>query len=566
MSALQRALDGVHAFFDRRVPRSAPSFAKSLGVGLVFAFALQILTGVTLGATYTPTTTDAWGSLYVLETQTLFGHFVRGLHHFGASAVVVLSILHMTQVLMSGAYRRPRTKNWVLGVVMLFLVLGLALTGYLLPWDQHGYWSTRVATGIIGEAPLGGLIQTVLLGGDTYGNATLSRFFALHTYVLPGLLAMLVLFHVASYLKHGPAKTPETAARHARPALPYFPYQLVRDLVVMLSVLGLLAALALALGAPLEAPADPASDFQARPEWYFLFLYQLLQFFEGPLVLVGTTVLPTLAALFLLGVPFIERWLGRKRPADAPPRARPLKIAYLAMIAAVGGLTTYAIANDLGDEDFQKARVKSDAEARRAIALADLGGVDGLGRVVLLEGWELYQDKGCASCHDDPKVAAPRLKGYATVERGAAFIAHPDSERFFKGTPLEGEMLDSGLADADNAALAAWLMGVSQPADRVERAEKLFVSEDCTTCHNAPDAGPRTKGWDPKIAGPDLGGWMGYEWTRGLLRDASHPSYFGDVLTDDELDDAMPAYPDLTADELDLLTVWLLAGAPEAKL
>ncbi len=564
MSVADRAMRGVAGFFDKRFQPSAPSFAKSLGFGLLFAFGLQIITGITLGATYAPTTTDAWGSLYVLETRTLFGSFVRGLHHFGASAVVILTVLHMTQVILSGAYTRPRSRNYVLGVVMLFLVLGLALTGYLLPWDQHGYWSTRVATGIIGEAPLGGLLQTLLLGGDDYGNATLSRFFALHTYVLPGVLGLLTLFHVGSYLRNGPHKRPPgPPSTPPKPALPYFPYQLMRDVIVMLLVLATLAALALALGAPLQAPADPASDFEARPEWYFLFLYQLLQFFEGPLVFVGTTVLPALAALFLIGIPFLDKKL-RKNAEGGPPTL--VKLGYLGLLAIIGGLTTYAIINDATDEGFQKARARSDREAARAIALADQGGVDGLGRVVLLSGLELYHDKGCAGCHDDPKVAAPRLKGYGTVERGAAFIANPDAPNFFGGGVLAGDMPGSGLAPEENLALAAWLMRKDATPERVERARKLFVSNDCTMCHNDPEGSPLSKAYDLKITGPDLDGWMSYEWTRALLRDATHPRFYGDALGADELDKSMPPYPDLTADELDLLTTWLLAGAPEAKL
>jgi len=562
-----RVMTSVSGFFDRRVQRHPPSFAKSLGVGLLFAFGLQIITGVTLGATYAPTTTDAWGSLYILETRTLFGSFVRGLHHFGASAVVILSVLHMTQVVLSGAFRRPRSRNWVLGVVMLFLVLGLALTGYLLPWDQHGYWSTRVAVGIIGEAPMGGLLQTLLLGGDGYGNATLSRFFALHTYVLPGILALLTLFHVGSYLKHGPHDRaridPRPASAPPARALPYFPFQLVRDVIVMLLIFATLAALALLVGARLEAPADPASDFEARPEWYFLFLYQLLQFFEGPLVLVGTTILPALAGLFLIGIPFIDR----KRAAAGAPPSPFVRFGFLGLLAIVGGLTTYAIVNDATDERFQKARERSDQQAARAIALADLGGVDGLGRVVLLKGLELYHDKGCASCHEDPAVPAPRLKGYGTVERGAAFIANPDSERFFKGSVFEGEMPSSDLAPEDNSAVAAWLMHKDAPLDRLERARKLFVSEECTLCHNDPEGSSLAKSYDLRIVGPDLDGWQSYEWTRALLRDATHPRYFGDVLSDAaKLEKSMPAYPDLTSDELDLLTTWLLAGAPESKL
>lgn len=560
-----RLTAGLQRFFDAHVRPAPPSFSKSLGVGLAFALLLQVLTGIALGASYAPTPTDAWGSLYILETRTLLGSFVRGLHHFGASAVVVLSALHMTQVVLTGAYRRPRSRNWILGVVMLLLVLGLALTGYLLPWDQHGYWSTRVATGIIGEVPMGGLLQTLLLGGEDYGNATLSRFFALHTYVLPGLLGLLTLVHVASYLRHGPRARPTPAPR---PALPYFPHQAVRDLTLMLLVFATLAALALLLGAPLQAPADPSSDYQARPEWYFLFLYQLLQFFEGPLLIIGTAVLPTLAALFLFALPFIDR---RRAEADTPSRL--VKLGYLGLVAALGTLTAVALARDLSDDDFQKARLEARTDAARAIALADRGGVDGLGRVILLEGLHLYHDKGCASCHDDPAVPAPRLSGYGTLERAAAFLADPDGERFFKGTALEGEMSGTGLSAEDNLAIAGWLAcggdvehTICGDPTRLERGRRLFLSEDCTTCHNDPTMSPRHRAFDFRSTGPDLTDWLSYEWTRALVRDATHPRFFGDALVDKDLPDAMPPYPDLTPDELDLLTTWLLAGAPEAEL
>jgi ubiquinol-cytochrome c reductase cytochrome b subunit len=399
-----------------------------------------------------------------------------------------------------------------------------------------------------------------LLGGDSYGNATLSRFFALHAFVLPTAVGLMALVHVGLYLKHGPSRpNPDP-----RPARPYFPYQLLRDLVLMLLVFATLAALALLLGAPLEAPADPASDYEARPEWYFLFLYQLLQFFEGPLVILGTTILPALAALFLLAIPFIDR--KRRRGLEAVPSA-PVKLGYLGLLAVIGGLTVYALVKDLSDEGFQKSRARSEKAAERAIALADQGGVDGLGRVILLAGLELYHDKGCAGCHDDPDAPAPRLKGYATLERAAAFLADPNGARFFKGTPLAEEMDPTGLAPEDDLAIAAWLMGRKDvPPDRLERGRKLFLSEECTTCHNDPLLGPRHKSWDFRATGPDLAGWLSYGWVRGLLVDASHPSYFGDALSEAELEDAMPAYPELTPDELDLLTTWLLAGAPEAEL
>jgi len=534
-----------------------PSVAHSLGAALLFALVLQVVTGITLAAHFAPTTTDAWGSVWAIEHQVLMGSYVRGLHHFGASAVVVMAVLHLVQVVAFGAYKRPREANWIIGLLMLGLVLGLALTGYLLPWDQHGYWSTQVATGIMGEVPLGGLVEGVLVGGDDLGNTTLTRFYALHTLVLPVLLGGLVLLHLALFFKHGPKPRPHRGdAMVVGTARPLWPYQVLRDIVVAVVLFGVLTALALTVGATLEAPADPSSDFQARPMWYFRSLYQLLKLFEGPLVIVGTTILPALAGLFLLVVP----WLDRKSPPHDGPSRR-VWVPLALMLAAVVGLTTWSFVADANDPAYQDAQVEAADQARRAKELAATGGVDGAGRVVLFEGHALYLEKGCAGCHDDPEVAAPRLAGWGTLERFHAFMSDPDAPRFFAGTPFVEGMPKTRLAPAQAEALLAYLQ---DPASS-EAGRRTFLDEDCSTCHNVPTADPRTKEFDPRATGPDLLGYAGYEWTRGLLREPSHPRYFGDAFASADRDRVMPDYTDLGPDELELLVRWLLAGAPGAR-
>jgi len=163
---------------DEPVPGGA-RWAYVFGSCLVFLLILQAVTGIVLASFYAPSVTDAWASVAYLNDQLPFGWFVRGLHSAGASAMVAVSIVHLLQVALWGAYKRPRELNWIVGVLLLGLVLAFALTGYLLPWDQKGYWATQVATSLVGAVPLvGHALQTALQGGDAYGNLTLTHFYA----------------------------------------------------------------------------------------------------------------------------------------------------------------------------------------------------------------------------------------------------------------------------------------------------------------------------------------------------------------------------------------------------
>jgi ubiquinol-cytochrome c reductase cytochrome b subunit len=158
------------------------------GSTLVFTFAVQIITGLALWLCYSPSTQTAWESVFYIQNNVPGGWFVRGLHHYTAQAMNILLALHLMQVVIDGAYKAPREVNFWFGVALLVLVLALSLTGYLLPWDQKGFWATKVATNIVAISPLAGpFLQRILIGGTDYGHQTLTRFFALHAGVLPGL-------------------------------------------------------------------------------------------------------------------------------------------------------------------------------------------------------------------------------------------------------------------------------------------------------------------------------------------------------------------------------------------
>src|SRR5439155_1984062 len=220
----------------------------------------------------------AWESVYYIQHEMAGGWLLRGIHHFTAQAMNVLLVLHLMQVIVDGAYKAPREVNYWFGCFLLLLVLGLSLTGYLLPWDQKGFWATKVATNIMAITPvIGPALQRIVIGGPDYGHHTLTRFFALHAGFLPGLILVLLAWHIHLFRRHGlTAKQPPKAADTS-----FWPDQVLKDVVACLAVLAAVLFLVIRprlmgmeAGAELGAPADPTEPYSAaRPEWYFLFLF-----------------------------------------------------------------------------------------------------------------------------------------------------------------------------------------------------------------------------------------------------------------------------------------------------
>src|SRR5690349_23918603 len=177
----------MHAALYEHVPGGS-RWRYVWGSTLVFTFAVQLITGLFLWMAYSPSTQTAWESVYFIQYEMQLGWLLRGIHHFTAQAMVVLLALHLMQVIIDGAYKAPREVNFWLGLILMQIVLGLSLTGYLLPWDQKGYWATQVATEIMGSTPvIGPQVQQLMQGGPEYGHHTLTRSFALHSGVLPAL-------------------------------------------------------------------------------------------------------------------------------------------------------------------------------------------------------------------------------------------------------------------------------------------------------------------------------------------------------------------------------------------
>jgi ubiquinol-cytochrome c reductase cytochrome b subunit len=310
LQAVERSL------LDEPIPGGA-SWIYVFGSATLFLFILQAITGMFLAVYYAPTPDHAYDSVQFIESQVTFGWFVRGLHHWGASGMVVAVGLHMLQVFLFGAFKPPREMMWMVGVVLFLLVMVFAFTGYLLPWDQTAYWATQVGINMVGTVPLvGEFLMKVMRGGETLGALTLSRFFAVHVLFLPALIVMGIMLHLFILRRVGPAG-PWDEQKAATGSETFYPRQVYMDAVVMLGVFGVLALLAVLVPFPLTDKANPSdTSFVPVPEWYFLFYYELLKHVHGPLEPIATWVLPMAAILVMLLWPFIDRQKTVRAPAS----------------------------------------------------------------------------------------------------------------------------------------------------------------------------------------------------------------------------------------------------------
>lgn len=299
-------ISAVEYFLDEDIPASA-GWHQVFGSVCIFAFLLQVVTGLLMAVNYAPTPGEAWESLRYIVTQVTAGSIIRALHHWGASAMIVVVGIHMAQVFLWGAYKKPREATWIVGVLLLLLTLAFGLSGYLLAWDNRAYWGTMVTTRITASAP-GGAILLRLLGtdGSSIGRVTFARFYAAHVTLLPIVTLGLILFHLILVRRHGVAPVP---GDETKPKKKFFPEQVFKDTVaIFLWCIGVALMVAF-VKVPLGHAADPTeTSFTPRPEWYFLFLFQFLKLFQGPVGdFIGSVVLPGLAVAALTLMPFIDR-------------------------------------------------------------------------------------------------------------------------------------------------------------------------------------------------------------------------------------------------------------------
>lgn len=551
------------------------------GSTLTFAIFVQFVTGIVLWAAYSANAQGAWESVYFIQNQMLGGWLLRGIHHFMAQATIVLLILHLMQVMIDGAYRAPREVNFWFGLGLLFVILGLSLTGYLLPWDQKGFWATKVATSIASMTPvIGHPLQQLLIGGPNYGHLTLTRFFALHAGVLPATLVLLIVGHVYLFRRHG-ITVPEGEVE--KPDGQFWPDQLLRDGVASLVVMAAVLSIVLWTGGPhLGAPADPTEPYSAaRPEWYFLFLFQWLKYFPAGWEVVGAQVIPGLVVGLIAAMPIIGRWrLGRRFNLGV----------LVALLTGMGMLTWTARAQDAEDSAFIDAKLEAEQRAERIAELAASprgippeGGLALLRSDPLTQGPQIFEAR-CSSCHrynghdglghipvDEPEAADLAAYGSREWLRGLLDPDRVATDEYFgatehrrgrmarfvqRGLPnqLTDEQRDDLLEKVIIAVSAEANLRAQREMDAADAAaiaegRELISSEPitCTRCHAFGDV---TESDDA----PVLTGWGSREWMIGMIHDPTQERYYGDD------NDRMPSFGaegSLSPEQIGLVVDWL---------
>ena len=559
------------------------------GSTLTFALVVQFITGIFLWMAYNPSSQTAWESVYYIQYEMTGGWLLRGIHHFTAQMMIVLLVLHLMQVIIDGAYKAPREINFWFGIGLLLLVMGLSLTGYLLPWDQKGYWATKVSTNLLALGPIiGPSLQKIVIGGSDYGHHTLSRFFALHAGVLPAAVIALLVAHIYLFRRHGiTAKKPLK-----RPDATFWPDQVLKDAVACLAVLATVLFLVVLprlqdpsapMGAELGAPADPSEAYSAaRPEWYFLFLFQFLKYFPGTSEIWGAVIIPSLVLVLICLMPLLGRWrLGHR-----------FNLGFMfALIAGAGLLTYLAYAQDWKDEKYQGALKEADRSAHRVRVLAGAG-IPREGALALLrndpytQGPKIFA-RHCASCHrfdghdgqglitTEPQTA-PDLHRFASVEWLTKFMSpeHIATTNFYGGTKFaEGKMVRfvnrtvARFDDTEKEQLKKVIRAVSAeaalPCQAMEEAGLQAVIEEgralaadeiaCTDCH-------QFRKPDPDATAPDLTGYGSKEWLTEFITNPAHDRFYGNK------NDRMPAFAEndrLDEKSISLVVDWLREDWPK---
>ena len=442
-------------------------WAYVFGSGLLFIFLLQVVTGVSLALYYTPTAETAHTSVAYITKQVAGGAFLRSLHSYGSSAMIIVLGLHFLQTFVYGSFKGRRELLWLSGALLSFLILGMGFTGYLLPWDQKAYFATAVGTNIAGQMPLiGSLLTRFLRGGDTLGTLTLSRFYVAHVFLIPSGILAFVGAHILLFRKAGPAGPPheDPIAPKLHPE-PFYPRQVLFDMAFALLIVAVMGGLSylrpVTLG-PIANPSD--SHFLPRPEWYYLPMFQWLKYWEGPGVVIGVIVIPGLVAAAFFLMPFLDRRLERKvwrRPIPA-----------LAVAIVVLGMVGLGIRSQMDDrrtpisEQLSKQQEEEKTFSTEPFEpyTTSTGAVPAVPAVtsasadpLVPKGKGIFDERGCSACHGSDGTGtplAPSLVGITRKlpkDRLVELLHNPNSRMKAGGMPTVDASPD------EMAALIAYL-------------------------------------------------------------------------------------------------------------
>jgi ubiquinol-cytochrome c reductase cytochrome b subunit len=335
---------------EHRVPRETASWFYVFGSAALTCFMLQIVTGILLALIYVPSAGEAWNSLQILNHGISLGWFIRGLHGWGSNFMVAIVLIHMVQVFLFGAYKFPRELTWMIGVCLLLMTLAMAFTGQVLRFDQDAYWGLGIGASIASRVPvIGPWAVNLMLGGPIIAGATLSRFFAVHVFVVPGLLIAFIGVHLLMVLKLGVNEWPmpgrivrratylqEYHALTHKEGVPFVPYAVWKDVLFSGFILLSIAACAVFLGpfGPSGQPDPTIIQTAPRPDFFFLWLYAVLSYLppsaETPILMIG----PAIGIVALLLLPFIAG------EGEKSWKRRPIAVLTILLVAVMLGSLT----------------------------------------------------------------------------------------------------------------------------------------------------------------------------------------------------------------------------------
>jgi ubiquinol-cytochrome c reductase cytochrome b subunit len=368
------------------------------GSAALVVFLLQLATGILLALVYVPSAGEAWSSLQALNHDVTLGWFIRALHGWGSNFMLAIVLIHMMQVFLFGAYKFPRELTWIVGVFLLLMTLGMAFSGQVLRFDQDAYWGLGIGASIASRVPFAGpAIVKLMLGGPIIGGATLSRFFALHVFVVPGSLIAFVGLHLLMVLRLGINEWPmpgrvvkretyegEYHELTKKNGAPFFPYAVWKDLFFAAFILLAVAACAVYFGpfGPTGRPDPTIIQTVPKPDYFFLWLYALLSLLppslETPILLIG----PALVIIGLLLLPFLSG------EGEKSWRRRPIAVLTVLLIAITLGTFTQLA-------EFAPWSPHMNAWSSDPVPERMLHGTSAVER----QGALVFQVKQCRNCH-----------------------------------------------------------------------------------------------------------------------------------------------------------------------
>jgi ubiquinol-cytochrome c reductase cytochrome b subunit len=483
-------------FLNKPVPKDL-NFLFSLGSCALLLMGLQIATGVFLAVYYVPTPDHAYDSIKYIEDQVYFGRFIRGVHHWGASLLIIVMTLHILRVFFWGSYKKPRELTWIFGVGILLVVACFAFTGSLLPWDQKAFWETEVGTRIAGSAPIiGQYILLLMRGGKALGALTLSRFFSVHILFLPAALLVVLSFHLYLIRKLGISGSWNIKEETPENSVPFVPYQVAKDITAMVVVFIIFLVVVYKLPVPMDRIADPTDiSYIPRPEWYFLFLYEMLKFFPGKSEVIGTMVVPAVAILILLLIPSLDRKIER-----SPMRRLAIVVPGI-MVIIIAGILEYR------GYIYKPPQMAPE----KVVVLPPPTEIE-------TKGEQLYQKLRCAECHKLNGVGGtigPDLSTVGSFRSGEWLITHfRNPQSVAPGFKMPVFEVNEDELNALTAYLLRQRSGApiltAKPVEEkpvaiagnrlniIEQGKKIYTDQNCSSCHKINGVGG--------TVGPELAG------------------------------------------------------------